>query len=140
MLIFVFNSDYKKAFYVNNKLKDFIFTMSDGCDAMEIDTDDEKKKVPRGTKKKQYINKRLRNEVWSSYMGSVFSGFCYCCNRKSIDVFSYHCGHVLSEHHGGKTTIQNLRPICSSCNTSGSVVHMKTALSIDVVLSWLDFA
>jgi len=76
-------------------------------------------------KRKQHLNKRLRSEVWSTYMGSIFEGMCYCCNRKQIDVFSYHCGHVKSEHYGGEATLQNLRPICSLCNMSGSVRHMR---------------
>jgi hypothetical protein len=82
-------------------------------------------KRPRPEKKKQYINKRLRNAVWSTYMGAVYQGLCYCCNRKYLDVFSYHCGHVLSEHYGGETTLKNLRPICALCNTSCSVRHMR---------------
>jgi len=80
--------------------------------------------APVGSKK-QYINKRLRNAVWTRYMGEVYRGRCYCCNRKDIDVFSYQCGHVLAEFKGGEATLRNLRPICALCNTSCSIRHMR---------------
>jgi 5-methylcytosine-specific restriction endonuclease McrA len=32
--------------------------------------------------------------------------------------------HVLSHHHGGEETLDNLRPICKSCNRAMGKMHM----------------
>ena len=37
---------------------------------------------------------------------------------------SFHCGHVISEFNGGNATIDNLRPICPSCNSSMGRTNM----------------
>ena len=39
------------------------------------------------------------------------------CTRK-ISVFSFEVGHNIPESKGGKTTINNLIPICGDCNRS----------------------
>ena len=80
------------------------------------------KKIPF---KKTVINKRLRNSVWIKFLGENFKGLCYSCGLSSINVFDYHCGHVKSEATGGPTILNNLRPICSSCNYSAGMEDMR---------------
>jgi hypothetical protein len=29
---------------------------------------------------------------------------------------SWHCGHIISHFYGGETNLENLRPICPTCN------------------------
>ena len=44
---------------------------------------------------------------------------CYCCDAEKLHIAkSWHCGHVIAEHNGGNLTVENLRPICGSCNSS----------------------
>ena len=31
---------------------------------------------------------------------------------------TWHAGHIISESNGGKTDVNNLRPICKNCNLS----------------------
>ena len=31
---------------------------------------------------------------------------------------NFHAGHILAEANGGKTTLDNLIPLCALCNTS----------------------
>jgi len=76
-------------------------------------------------RRKAYINRRLKKEVWLKYMGAVFYAQCYACNRELIDVFDCHYGHVTAEHVGGATNVDNLRPICSLCNQASSVRDMR---------------
>jgi 5-methylcytosine-specific restriction endonuclease McrA len=76
------------------------------------------------TRKKAYINRRLKKEVWSIYEGQSFYGECYACDI-NIDVFDCHYGHVISEHYGGPTNLANLRPICSLCNQASGIRNMK---------------
>lgn len=68
---------------------------------------------------KAKIPKALREQVWIKYFGECFSSKCYvnwCSNV--ISVFNFECGHNIPESKNGKTTIDNLRPICSRCNKS----------------------
>jgi len=70
-------------------------------------------------KRKQSIPKALREQVWLVHMGKVFESKCkvtWCENR--INAFDFQCGHNIPESKGGKTTIQNLIPICGRCNLS----------------------
>jgi 5-methylcytosine-specific restriction endonuclease McrA len=83
-----------------------------------------KKKI--NTVKKQAIPKRIKALVWNKYVGEKYGiGKCYCCRKEKISQMNFHCGHVMSESHGGKLTIANLRPICSQCNLSMGTKNMK---------------
>jgi 5-methylcytosine-specific restriction endonuclease McrA len=62
------------------------------------------------------IPKELRSKCWEQYNDSL-NGKCYvCCN--SLRYTEMHAGHVNPVYYGGKNTIDNLRPICLSCNLS----------------------
>lgn len=69
------------------------------------------------TKKKQRPYISLRREVWFKYIGIPAKAPCWCCNQNEISTFDFICGHVVAAHHGGGLTLDNLRPICSTCNT-----------------------
>ena len=49
---------------------------------------------------------------------------CVCCNIESISLANFDCGHIISEKHGGKITLDNLRPICRLCNLSMKTKNM----------------
>jgi 5-methylcytosine-specific restriction endonuclease McrA len=75
--------------------------------------------LPGEPYKKKKIPKALAEQVWISRMGHTFRGKCrvsWCTNR--ITVFDYECGHNVPESKGGKTTLDNLVPICARCNRS----------------------
>lgn len=68
---------------------------------------------------KQKIPKALRRQVWITYIGKKFEHKClvtWCEN--TINPFDYEVGHNVPESKGGTLDIDNLRPICSSCNSS----------------------
>jgi competence ComEA-like helix-hairpin-helix protein len=67
---------------------------------------------------KEKIPAAVRNAVWSKYIGSSYTGLCFCCNYEPVTKTNYECGHIISEKHGGKIHLLNLRPICSACNKS----------------------
>jgi 5-methylcytosine-specific restriction endonuclease McrA len=71
------------------------------------------------TPKKKVISKKLREEVWLKHFGKIFSSKCPIewCTRV-ISVFSFEVGHNIPESKGGRTTIDNLIPICGDCNRS----------------------
>jgi 5-methylcytosine-specific restriction endonuclease McrA len=72
------------------------------------------------------IPKALRIGVWNRWVGSKFgTSKCYVCNYHDIYATHYECGHVISRKNGGKDTIDNLRPICRSCNLSMSTQNLE---------------
>jgi 5-methylcytosine-specific restriction endonuclease McrA len=70
-------------------------------------------------KRKKKIPIALKREVWIKAYGEVFKGKCSVkwCNTL-LNPFIFEAGHNLPESKGGLTTIDNLLPICSSCNKS----------------------
>jgi 5-methylcytosine-specific restriction endonuclease McrA len=65
---------------------------------------------------------------------------CLCCNYQEIRQIEFYCGplrgeerlesgafsdcHVILEKNGGKTNLDNLRPICTQCNLSMGIMNM----------------
>jgi len=78
-------------------------------------------------KRKKNIPKNLRKQVWKIYNKEESSAFCYCCKINKLDYMdSWECGHVIPEFNGGSSTLDNLRPICSSCNKSMGTQNMNS--------------
>lgn len=69
--------------------------------------------------KKKPIPKALREQVWMQKAGHVFEIKCcvdWCENR--INAYNFQAGHNIPESKGGKTSVENLVPICDRCNSS----------------------
>jgi hypothetical protein len=60
------------------------------------------------------IPKKLRREVWNK-RNNKLSGKCFCCDDK-LDYDNFESGHIVSIFFGGKTSLENLEPICRTCN------------------------
>ena len=72
------------------------------------------------------IPKVHRNNVWNKYIGeSVAISQCYTGCGSEIKMFNFECGHIVAKTNGGKYDIDNLRPICGTCNKSMGTMHMK---------------
>jgi 5-methylcytosine-specific restriction endonuclease McrA len=86
-----------------------------------------RRKEPSPTTKnsKKSIPKAVRKAVWDQHIGKELGiGMCFCCKRTEISAMSFQCGHVIAESKGGDASIENLRPVCSLCNTSMSSRNM----------------
>jgi 5-methylcytosine-specific restriction endonuclease McrA len=80
---------------------------------------EEKERKAAAAKKKQSIPKNVRIIIWNHYIGEdIIKHKCLCCKKVTITNTSFEVGHVLSEANGGTHEINNLRPICFSCNHS----------------------
>lgn len=69
--------------------------------------------------RKATIPKALREQVWLIHNSMNYNAKCnvqWCSNI--ITPFSFEVGHNIPESKGGTLDINNLRPICSSCNRS----------------------
>ena len=69
--------------------------------------------------KKKSISHVLKRRVWAEHIGEhVGKTKCLCCKLTDITQLSFHCGHIIAEKNGGTTTVDNMLPICQSCNSS----------------------
>jgi uncharacterized CHY-type Zn-finger protein len=92
--------------------------MLDEIERKQIELEEKKKK-------KQSIPKNVRNIVWNHYIGEdIIKHRCLCCKKVLITNTNFEVGHVLSEKNGGTHEINNLRPICGSCNHSMGTENM----------------
>jgi hypothetical protein len=75
--------------------------------------------------KKMHIPQTLRRAVWNYYIGESYGlGYCFAGCNGVISQTNFSCGHVLAEKHGGQLTVDNLRPVCMSCNSSMGTQNM----------------
>ena len=68
--------------------------------------------------KKEIIPKCVKNCLWINYFKDSRVGVCQCCKRETITWGNFHAGHIVAEVHQGKTSLDNLIPLCALCNTS----------------------
>ena len=88
-----------------------------------LETKEDTKKQPLS---KCTIPKKVRTDVWNTFIGpNIPIHRCLCCLKTTICMTDFQVGHVLSEHCGGNLNIDNLRPICASCNISMGTTNMK---------------
>ena len=75
--------------------------------------------------KKKCIPKKLKIDIWGKYIGlAVGKSKCIVCKDTEILQSKFHGGHIVSEYNGGTTTLDNILPICSGCNTSMGTTNM----------------
>lgn len=77
---------------------------------------------------KPYIKESIKNSVWEKYCDpKSYEGKCFCC-LKSIkrSVKGWECGHITPRSKGGEAILNNLRPLCPSCNSNSGIggMHM----------------
>lgn len=76
--------------------------------------------------RKKSIPKILKDLTWQRWIGDdIAKAKCLCCGVNEIKMNSFHCGHVISEAMGGPTTVDNLRPVCATCNLSMRTQNME---------------
>ena len=83
--------------------------------------------LPIFTKKetKKTIPKPLKIKVWNTYIGeNIGKAKCLCCKHIDITQLIFECGHIIAEANGGEISLNNLRPICSTCNKSMRTLNM----------------
>jgi 5-methylcytosine-specific restriction endonuclease McrA len=79
--------------------------------------------------KKEQIPKCVRNALWINFFKDSRVGLCLCCKREPITISNFHAGHIKAEKNGGKTSLENLKPICPMCNLSTGTQDMDEFIS-----------
>jgi 5-methylcytosine-specific restriction endonuclease McrA len=79
----------------------------------------EKPMKQESKKIKKSLPTSVKDCIWNYYIGQHINIHkCFCCKKNMIKIDDFHAGHVIAEAQGGGDDIGNLRPICSSCNSS----------------------
>ena len=78
--------------------------------------------VPLNSKSKS-VSVTKRNKVWEDYNNPSkihergdSEPSCFVC-KKDLLYDNFQCGHIISHFYGGSNSIENLKPICRSCNS-----------------------
>ena len=58
------------------------------------------------------------------HFDNSIQGNCQCCKTEVISKNNFDCGHIISEKNGGNVHLDNLKPICRSCNSSMGRTNM----------------
>ena len=90
----------------------------------ESKKDESKKDEKKVKKPKEKIPVSVKNTLWSLHFPNVLEGKCKCCQTETITRNNFDCGHIISEKNGGEIKLENLKPICRSCNSSMGVMNM----------------
>lgn len=76
-------------------------------------------------KRKEKIPAGLKRAVWNYYVGEPHGlAYCFAGCHGLISQTNFACGHLVAEKHGGRLVLQNLRPICTTCNSSMGTANM----------------
>ncbi len=69
------------------------------------------------------ITIKLKQQVWKEYNGNDLNGKCFCCEDDlHYDEAEY--GHNISVAKGGESILENLRPICRTCNKDMNIMRL----------------
>ena len=116
LLLKNYNKNYTKQKEVIDKKKEKVIK-----EKKEKQEKKEKKEkvIKEKIKKKKPIPPLLKIKVWNKHIGDVIGKTkCLCCKLQDIYQASFSCGHIIAESNGGELKLNNLKPICSSCNSS----------------------
>lgn len=71
------------------------------------------------------LPKKIRMDLWERHFPNQRKGKCFACQNE-IDIIAFEAGHIVSAADGGSDTVDNLLPLCQSCNRSMGKMNMKT--------------
>ena len=108
----------------NNPANEFKH-MDDYIDALLVlypDVDKEPvlklKTGPKIQHKRESIPAAMRRDVWVNCYGMLFSAKCCICDITIEALGQWDSSHIVASSKGGHSSLDNLRPLCHSCNVS----------------------
>lgn len=75
------------------------------------------------------IPKSLRAQVWKKRNGNCIEGKCFVCENE-LHIDNMECGHIIPHVYNGSICIENLEPICKSCNRDMGIMNLNEYKSI----------
>jgi len=80
-----------------------------------VDSDDT---VSNASTKRKTIPKAVKITLWNKYFGEDHAkGTCNVCQRE-IKMTEFDAGHIVAVANGGSDNLDNLAPVCGTCNKS----------------------
>lgn len=70
------------------------------------------------------IPKKIREKIWKDIFNDNMVGNCYVC-MENIRFTDFECGHVISVFYGGTNGLNNLKPVCKTCNNDMGTMNME---------------
>ena len=70
------------------------------------------------------IDLNLKFAVWNKRNKNKLEPCCYCC-EESLIFSNMECGHVIPHCKGGTIELNNLEPICRTCNRKMGVMNLE---------------
>lgn len=75
---------------------------------------------------KKAVPKSLKIQSWNKFIGNHHAqALCIVCNSNVLSQLDFEAGHIISKKNNGSTNIDNILPICSSCNRSMGSTNMQ---------------
>lgn len=94
-------------------------------ECLKQDKNVEKVKIDfENVEKRPFIPFTLREQVWKKYSANISDhGKCYTCN-KDINFTDMECGHIKAHALGGAAILENLMPVCRTCNRDMGIMDL----------------
>lgn len=113
---------------LNELQKDEIQKIKDKYNSMKKEVKKKYKLLDKQNQKKtkrKTIPKSVKDKLWDDTFGaSKGEAECYVCNT-IINSKKFDCGHIISVKNGGSDSLDNLKPICSTCNKSMGIENLE---------------
>ena len=77
-----------------------------------------------GPKTRLRIPACVRLHVWRKTNSDQMTGECYVCSNQ-MTFHEMECGHILAHIMGGAATVENLMPVCRTCNRDMGIMNLE---------------
>jgi 5-methylcytosine-specific restriction protein A len=111
---------------LNDKMKEEVNLIKEKYNNLKKEIREKYKTTNKPKTSRISIPKSVKDKIWDQRFGKDAGlGKCFCCEEE-INSKKFDCGHIVSVAEGGSNNIDNLNPICSTCNRSMGKTNMDT--------------
>ena len=111
---------------VNNKIAELVVKISNVEKKITNNLATTSNTVPKTVLQKYKIPHSIRCKAWNTHIGAeIGKAECFCCKKNAIWQYKFTCGHIISRADGGTLAMENLRPICDTCNNDMGNENMR---------------
>lgn len=104
------------------------FLSGNNIPATQSNPKDDVSKDQRDTTRRNFTKADVE-VVWETYLGGSSEGVCLLCNSNRIvkdDRSTWEMSHIEPHSLGGSSKLNNIRPLCFTCNRSMGALNLQT--------------